>query len=299
MPQIEKIEDIYRARNEWLPSDLRNELGHFNVFRLDHYIGKSAKPAPYRKRDWYNITLVYGPGKYLYADKIIEVRKHALVFDNPQVPFGWEQKDCITGGFFCVFSPGFFHSLANPTQYSIFQPGGLTFFELTAKQAKEANVLFERMFMEKQSDYLYKYDLQRALLLEIMHLAMKTAPTSNLRSQALNASQRLTVSFLERLEQQFPIDSTEQIVELRSAIDFASLLNVHVNHLNRAVKETSGKTTTQIIAERILQEAQVLLRNTPWSVSEISYALGFAQPAHFNNFFRKHTSSNPLKFRHV
>jgi len=299
MPQIEKIEDIYRARNEWLPSDLRNELGHFNVFRLDPYIGKSAKPAPYRKRDWYNITLVYGPGKYLYADKIIEVRKHALVFDNPQVPFGWEQKDRITGGFFCVFSPDFFHSLANPTQYSIFQPGGLTFFELTAKQAKEANVLFERMFMEMQSDYLHKYDLQRALLLEVMHLAMKSAPTRNLRSQSLNASQRLTVSFLERLEQQFPIDSTEQIVELRSAIDFAPLLNVHVNHLNRAVKEISGKTTTQIIAERILQEAKVLLRNTPWSVSEISYALGFAQPAHFNNFFRKHTSSNPLKFRHV
>src|SRR3954468_21298967 len=142
MPQIETIEELYRARNVWLPSHLRDELGHFNVFRLDPDIGKSAKPSPYRKRDWYNITLVYGPGKYLYADKIIEVRNHALVFDNPQVPFGWEQKDRITGGFFCVFSPGFFHGLANPTQYSIFQPGGLNFFELTAKQAKDADVLF-------------------------------------------------------------------------------------------------------------------------------------------------------------
>jgi AraC family transcriptional activator of pobA len=86
---------------------------------------------------------------------------------------------------------------------------------------------------------------------------------------------------------------------LRSAIDFAPLLNVHVNHLNRVVKETTGKTTTQVIAERILQEAKILLRNTPRSVSEISYALGFAQPAHFNNFFRKHTALNPLKFRDV
>lgn len=78
----EKIEDIYRERNEWLPNDLRNELGHFNVFRLDRDIGKSAKPSPNRKRDWNNITLVYGPGKYLYADRIIEVQKHALVFDK-------------------------------------------------------------------------------------------------------------------------------------------------------------------------------------------------------------------------
>ena len=299
MPQVETIEDIYRARNEWLPSDLNKELGHFNVFRLDPDIGKRAKPAPYRRRDWYNITLVHGPGKYLYADKIIEVRRHALVFDNPQVPFGWQQRDRITGGFFCVFSSGFFHGLANPTGYSIFQPGGLNFFELSAKGAKEADELFERMFTEMRSDYIHKYDLIRALLLEVMHLAMKMAPTAHLRAQALNASQRITVSFLELLEQQFPIDSTEQTVELRSAIHFAPLLNVHVNHLNRAVKETTGKTTTQIIAERILMEAKVLLRNTLWSISEISYALGFVQPAHFNNFFRKHAAVSPLKFRNV
>ncbi|MBF9255655.1 helix-turn-helix transcriptional regulator [Pontibacter sp. 172403-2] len=299
MPQIDTIEELYRARNEWLPSGLRNELGHFNVFRLDD-VGRGANPSsPYRKRDWYNITLVHGPGKYLYADKKIEVRKHALVFDNPQVPFGWEQRDRITGGFFCVFSPDFFHSLANPTQYSIFQPGGHALFELTALQAKQADVLFERMFTEMRSDYTYKYDLIRALLLEIMHLAMKLAPHGNLHAQALTASQRITVSFLERLEQQFPIDGTDQTVELRSAAHFAPLLNVHVNHLNRAVKETTGKTTSQIITERILQEAKVLLRNTPWSVSEISYVLGFSQPAHFNNFFRKHVAFSPLKFRYV
>ncbi|MBC3788287.1 helix-turn-helix domain-containing protein [Spirosoma utsteinense] len=298
MPHTETIEELYKARKAWLPSNLRHELGHFNVFRLDD-VGKGAKPSPYRKRDWYNITLVHGPGKYLYADKKIDVRKHALVFDNPQVPFGWEQRDRITGGFFCVFSPDFFHSLANPTQYSIFQPGGHALFELTAEEASQANLLFERMFSELRSDYLHKYDLLRALLLEVMHLAMKMAPNENLRTQVLTASQRITVSFLERLEQQFPIDSTEQAVSLRSAIDFAPRLNVHVNHLNRVVKETTGKTTTQIIAERILQEAKILLRNTPWSISEISYALGFGQPAHFNNFFRKHTESSPLTYRHV
>lgn len=34
---------------------------------------------------------------------------------------------------------------------------------------------------------------------------------------------------------------------MRSAKDFASKLAVHVNHLNRAIKETSGKTTTSFI----------------------------------------------------
>jgi len=74
---------------------------------------------------------------------------------------------------------------------------------------------------------------------------------------------------------------------------FASQLNVHVNHLNRAVKETSDKTTSQIIPERILQEAKLLLKHSPWNVSGIAYALGFTESAHFNNFFKKHMQLGP------
>ncbi|HEY4964843.1 MAG TPA: helix-turn-helix transcriptional regulator, partial [Puia sp.] len=73
----------------------------------------------------------------------------------------------------------------------------------------------------------------------------------------------------------------------------------HVNHLNRAVKETSEKTTTQIIADRILQEAKILLRHSAWPVSEIAWTLGFTEVTHFNNFFKKHVMQSPLKFRNV
>ena len=114
-----------------------------------------------------------------------------------------------------------------------------------------------------------------------------------------SAAQRLTIQFLELLERQFPIDESQQIVKLRSASEFAEKLNVHVNHLNRAVKETAEKTTSEIIADRILQEAKILLRHSSWNVSEIAYSLGFTEPTHFNNFFKKHTKLSPMKFRVV
>ena len=97
----------------------------------------------------------------------------------------------------------------------------------------------------------------------------------------------------------FPIDDIHQNANLRSASDFASQLNIHFNHLNRAVKDTAEKTTTQIIAERTLQEARALLKRSIWSVSEIAYALGFREVTHFNNFFKKHIQQSPLKFRNV
>jgi len=102
---------------------------------------------------------------------------------------------------------------------------------------------------------------------------------------------------LELLERQFPIDDNHQAVNLRSASDYANQLNVHVNHLNRAVKETTLKTTSQVIAERILKEAKILLKHSAWSVSEIAFALGFAEVTHINNFFKKHIQISPLKFR--
>jgi len=101
------------------------------------------------------------------------------------------------------------------------------------------------------------------------------------------------------LERQFPIDDNHQSMQLRSASDFAGQLNVHVNHLNKAVKDTMQKTTSQIIAERVLQESKILLKHSNWNVGEIAYALGFTEVTHFNNFFKKHTQLSPTKFRNA
>ena len=84
---------------------------------------------------------------------------------------------------------------------------------------------------------------------------------------------------------------------LRTAKDYADRLAVHVNHLNKVLKENTGKTTTDIISSRILQEAKILLKQTDWNVSEIAYSLGFEQVAHFSNFFRKQTAMPPVAFR--
>jgi AraC family transcriptional regulator, transcriptional activator of pobA len=63
------------------------------------------------------------------------------------------------------------------------------------------------------------------------------------------------------------------------------------------LKETTGRKTTEIINGRITEEAKILLKQTQWNVSEIAYSLGFDEVAHFSNFFKKHTSVSPLKFR--
>jgi AraC family transcriptional activator of pobA len=132
-----------------------------------------------------------------------------------------------------------------------------------------------------------------------LHFGLRLQPPISQEKQLANASQRISALFLELLERQFPIDDQHAAIQIKSASQFASQLNVHVNHLNRSVKENLQKTTTQVIAERIIQEAKILLRHSKWSVSEIAFALGFSEPTHFNNFFKKHTSTSPTAFRNI
>jgi AraC family transcriptional activator of pobA len=299
MNKVETIEDFYKRKFDWMPDNLKNEIGHFNVFKLEPYIGDKAKPVPYKRRDFYKITLVQGNSKVHYADKVIEIKKQALSFSNPQIPYKWEHLDNIRAGTFCIFNQHFFHQFGSLSQYSVFQPNGTHLFELTDEQTKQIAAIYDRMFQEINSEYVHKYDVLRNLVFELLHFAMKMEPNSNFDKQQINASQRISTLFLELLERQFPIDEVHSKIQFRTASDFANQLNVHVNHLNRSVKDTTEKTTSKIIAERILQESKILLKHSAWTVSEIAYSLGFTEVTHFNNFFKKHTETSPLKFRNI
>lgn len=299
MNQVETIEEFYRRKFDWMPDNIRNELGHFNVFKLEPLVEGKPTSIPYKRRDYYKIMLVIGNSKVHYADKVVEVQKQALSFSNPQIPYKWEHLDRIRSGVYCIFNQHFFHQFGDLNQYTLFQPGGTHIFELTDEQLNQVTVFYQRIFEEINSEYVHKYDVLRTIVLELIHFALKMQPSEKLDKQPINASQRIATLFLELLERQFPIDDNHKQVNLRSASDYAAQLHVHVNHLNRAVKEITQKTTTQLIAERVLQEAKILLKHSNWSVAEIAYALGFTEATHFNNFFKKHAALSPLQFRKV
>lgn len=299
MEKIESLEEFYKRKFDWMPENIRNEIGHFNVFSHEAVEGGKTKPLPYKRRDFYKVMFVLGDIEMAYADRVVAIKKQALFFSNPQIPYKCGHLERIKEGVYCIFNSNFFLRFGDLSQYSVFQPTGNHVFELSDEQAEQVRVIYQKMHEEIKSDYVYKYDVLRNLVFELIHFAMKMQPASDHDKTQVNASQRIATLFLELLERQFPIEENHPKINLRSASDFASQLNVHVNHLNRAVKETTLKTTTQLIAERVLQEAKILLRHSKWNIAEIAFALGFTEVTHFNNFFKKYTEVSPSKFRSV
>lgn len=300
MVKVETLEIFYRDRIGQTPENLRRGAGHFNIFKTDYTIDQHLpNPETYRRRDFYKIILAHGKSELQLADKIIQIKKQALIFLNPQIPYSADLSQ-VHHSFCVVFNQHFFHRYGNLHEYPVYQPGGIHAFELTDEQVIQAEKIFQRMLEEKASDYVYKYDVLRNLVLELIHFALKTQLNSATQvKHPLNAAERIASLFTELLERHYAIDDTTQQVTLRSAADFARHMNIHVNHLNRALKAATGNTTSQLIAARCLREATSLLQQSSWSVAEIAYALGFLEPAHFYAFFKKHTGASPLTFRNV
>lgn len=292
--QIESLEAFYKRKFEWIPEGLAKDVGHFNVFKLPT---TEIKSIPYKRRDFYKITFCVGKSRLHYADEVYEIQEQAVVFSNPYIPYKWEHLENIKNGYYLIFNRVFFENFGNIDHYEVFKPNGKHVFELDPSQAAVVFKAFEEIRTELNSNYIHKYDAIRNKVFSLIHFIIKTRPSSRLETQAIHASHRITWLFQELLERQFPIDQNHAEMELRSPSDFAFHLNIHVNHLNKSIKEVLGKTTSELISSRILQEAKILLNQSKWNISEIAYSLGFKEVSHFNYFFKKHTHINPTSFR--
>ena len=78
---------------------------------------------------------------------------------------------------------------------------------------------------------------------------------------------------------------------------YAAELCITEKYLIRAISRATEHTPGYWIANFRLREANVLLRSTDLSVTEIAELLGFGSPSLFARFFRRMTGSAPLSVR--
>ena len=277
-------------------------IGHFNVFDIGKMYSncKAQSPGmPYNRRSYYKISLIRGRNRVEYADRVLDIAEHALLFASPRVPYRYTPLDQKQSGHFCVFTADFLSKSKTGTavhKMPIFGLDSAFVFELTPAQAGEIELVYGKMHREIGSDYEFKYDLLRNYVMELIHYGQKLQPAESTKDGS-NAAGRIFSLFIELLERQFPVESPSHTLGLKTAGDYAAALKIHVNHLNKVLKESTGKTTTEIIAARVSEEARILLKQTQSNISEIAYSLGFEEVAHFSNFFKRHTGWSPMAYR--
>ena len=79
--------------------------------------------------------------------------------------------------------------------------------------------------------------------------------------------------------------------------DYAEALRITVPHLCSTIKQASGRTAGDLIAEAILTDAKAQLKLSSTPIKEIAMSLGFDNVAFFNRFFKTHEGITPRNYR--
>jgi AraC family transcriptional regulator, transcriptional activator of pobA len=271
--------------------------GRFNVYKKDYACTTSF---PHIRRDFYKISLItHGEGILSYGDRQFHINGRTLAFSNPMVPYSWAPLSDNNAGYFCLFAEDFIspqltaESLANSP---LFKLGGTPVLAPDDRTMHFLEGVFEQMLAEMQSAYVNKYELMRSYVQILIHEALKMEPVAD-SQQPISSATRISNLFLALLERQFPITGPGHVLTLKNAGEFAEQLAVHTNHLNRVLKEVTGKTTSEHLNARFAREAKDLLLHSNMDIAEISYCLGFQHASNFNIFFKKQTGQSPLRFR--
>ena len=82
-----------------------------------------------------------------------------------------------------------------------------------------------------------------------------------------------------------------------SVYDICCYCAVSESYLRINFKHDLGKSIVDFINEQKIRESKILLKNTDYTISEISGYLSFSSPSYFANLFKKYCGKTPREYR--
>ncbi|RWI50294.1 MAG: AraC family transcriptional regulator [Mesorhizobium sp.] len=79
--------------------------------------------------------------------------------------------------------------------------------------------------------------------------------------------------------------------------DLSGPLDLSEGHFYRAFRGATGRSPLQVISERRVERAAILLSRTNRSINEIAFDVGFASPSHLARTFRGILDASPSTYR--
>jgi AraC family transcriptional activator of pobA len=227
----------------------------------------------------------------------LEYYKHqpgTVSFTHPQQVFAKNNISKDAFGYYMLFSREFLSELVPPVKFAEEFPfyafSGLPVFVLDNDELAKLVGLAQQINRELQQIQADKIKAVQMYLYLILLEAKRSYQRQQLHlSVPETEGNKLVPGFIRLVGHHY--------LSLRQVADYADLLSVTPNYLNRAVKTITGKTASDTINDMLLLEAKSQLRYTERTVSEIAYGLNFTDPASFNRFFKARSGETPLNYR--
>lgn len=151
----------------------------------------------------------------------------------------------------------------------------------------------QKVFSALEREFIWAAPGRGAAIRAYLHLiAVTVSRLHGKREEPLRPASRgidIVLRFRELIESSY-----------RDRIPLAPLarkLGVTTARLNACCRSVTGKSSLELVNDRVLLEARRKLLYSEHNVAEIAASLGFSDPAYFNRFFTKGAGVSPGAFR--
>ncbi|MCX2454377.1 AraC family transcriptional regulator [Pedobacter sp. PLR] len=290
--------DLYKMMG--LPVDSVQGASGFTV----HALKETFKDLPFKsiayRPDYFSFVFVKnGRGNYVIDEMSFDIIPGTVYFTNPgnYRSFEWVE---ITDAYLITFNESF---LKANVHSDVFQDFSFLLTEtVQPKQLlPEQFAEIEQLYLQIQKEYLgnspYKNRIIASLFVALL-LKIKAYFWQDYNPiYEGDRTSAIVKTFKKNLEAHYRALAFREDKMLFRVQDYADLQHLHPNYLSTVIKTKTGKPVSSWIAEKTVGEAKSLLQNTSSSIKEISFMLGFAEPTHFSNYFKKHTQLTPIAYR--
>lgn len=296
---VKDLRELYESIG--LPSDEVDSSSGFTV----HYLQETFKKLPYKsvpfRPNYFSFLFVKDAyGKYTIDDKEFEISPRTVYFTNPgnHRIFEWQK---ITNTCLITFNESYLKEHVHADVYDHFSFLLTETIEprtLSVEQFEDIENLYRLIHKEHLlSNPPYKNEVIGNLMVVLL-LKIKEYFFQNYNPiYEGNRSSQIVKTFKQNLENHFKdLRNGDQERQLRVQ-DYADMQFLHVNYLSTVIRNKTGKSISTWISEKTITEAKVMLQNQKLSIKEIAIKLGFLESSHFSNYFKKHTSESPAKYR--
>jgi AraC family transcriptional activator of pobA len=286
----EKEKRFFDDSAEWKPR-FPTLHEHFHINRLEDFIHHLRFPFPPHRQTVSDFVFL-SEGKSTRSKGLDKYDFGANTFFFLPA-YQISTHDCMSPdvmGYYCHFDMEIFNRKF--IKHDVFSD--FSFLEFTGNplvaidDATKTNVLNILSRLEVEYNTNSKIDLDiisvnlLALFLEVRQFAKR---------------EKITENAAFRISQQYKSKLARYIYEKNSVADYASMLNVSPNHLNKCVKAATGKSAQDILSEMVVLEAKVLLKQSSLTVNEIAWKIGKEDASDFIRFFKSKTGFTPTEYR--
>ncbi len=269
---------------------LKSNFGKFFIVKVEEMIRLIKLPVPPTRATTHTfIFLTGGEAVMTIASQTYKIYKdECLIVPAGQV-FSFDNLD-INKGYLCNFHNdiiiGKFGKTELLKEFEFLNVWGNNRISLDKKTAQHILQLLKRIYLNYSESGLQRLDtIQSNFIALLCEINQAYKPLSN-------SKQIQSVTITNKFKEQISL----HIKGKHLVRDYASLLHITPNHLNKAVKQITDKSPTKWIDETLMLEAKVLLYQTDLSINEVATELGIFDQSYFSRLFKKYQGVTPLEF---